>query len=97
MGAVCESLSVGERWCDGAGSLLTLGIRSLRCLHPCWRRRSIGQILDHRETVMGLCRLPRTVCESVRERWRGLFADAGYLVTPMLEHMLARKVDATDF
>ena len=46
---------------------------------------------------MGLCRLPRTVCESVRERWRGLFADAGYLVTPMLEHMLARKVDAPDF
>ena len=27
----CES--VGERWCDGAGGLLTLGFRSYRCLH----------------------------------------------------------------
>jgi hypothetical protein len=30
----------------------------------------MGQILDHRETVKGLHRLPRRVCESVGERWR---------------------------
>ena len=29
--------SVGKRWCDGAGGLLTLGFRSHRCLHACWR------------------------------------------------------------
>ena len=30
----------------------------------------MGQIFDHRETVMGQCRLSRTVFESVGERWR---------------------------
>ena len=38
--AVCEG--VRARWRDGAGSLLTLGIRSLRCLHTHWRGRSMG-------------------------------------------------------
>jgi hypothetical protein len=49
---------------------------------------------------MGLCRLPRTVCESVGERWRdgsGSLLILGYPVTPMLAHMLARVVDAVDF
>jgi hypothetical protein len=36
-------------------------------------------------------------CEGAMARRRGLFAAAGYPVTKMLEHMLARKVDATDF
>jgi hypothetical protein len=48
---------------------------------------------------MGLCRLPRTVCESVGERWRdgsGSLLILGYSVTKMLAHMLARVVDAAD-
>jgi len=45
-------------------------IRSIRCLHTCLRGRSMVPIFDHRETVMGLCRLARTVCERVGERWR---------------------------
>ena len=48
---------------------------------------------------MGLCRLPRTVCESVGERWRdgsGSLLILGYPVTTMLAHMLARVVDAAD-
>ena len=65
---VCES--VGGRWRDGTGSLPTFGIQSHRCLHPCFRGRTMGQILDRRETAMGLCRLARTVCESVGGRWR---------------------------
>ena len=49
---------------------------------------------------MGLCRLPRTVCESVGERWRdgsGSLLILGYPVTKMLAHTLARAVDVTDF
>jgi hypothetical protein len=59
----------------------------------------MGQIFDNRGTAMGLCRLARTVRESVGERWRdgAQIADPGYPVTPMLAPMLARKVDATDF
>ena len=55
--------------------------------------------LDHRETVMGLCRLARTVCERVGERWRdgaGSLPILGYPVTPVLAHMLARAVEAAD-
>jgi hypothetical protein len=66
--AVCESM--GGRWRDGAGSLPTLGIRSHRCLHTSGRGRAVGQILDHRETAVGLCRLSRAVCESMGGRWR---------------------------
>ena len=49
-----------------------------------------ASIFDHRETVMGLCRLPRTVCEHVRERWRdgaGSLLILGYPATPMYAHM----------
>jgi hypothetical protein len=49
---------------------------------------------------MGLCRLPRTVCEHVGERWRdgaGSLLTLGYRVTKMLAHMLAWAVDAVDF
>ena len=50
---------------------------------------------------MGLCRLPRTVCERVSERWRdgagSLSALLGYPVTKMLGHTLAWAVDAADF
>ena len=66
--AVCERMA--ERWRDGAGSLPTLGIGSHRCLHTSGRGRAAGQILDHRETAMGLCRLSRAVCESMGGRWR---------------------------
>jgi hypothetical protein len=57
-------------------------------------------IFDHRETVMGLCRLARTVCERVGERWRdgaGRLPILGYPVTKMLAHMLAWAVDGPDF
>ena len=90
---VCES--VGERWCDGAGGLLTLGFRSYRCLHGiarmCWRGMETGPIFDCRETAMGPCRWRHTACESVGERWCD---GAGGLLTlgfrpPMLARMLA--------
>ena len=71
----------------------TLGIRSHRCLHACWRGRSMGPIFDHREAAAGVSGRPRTVCESAGERWRdgaGRLPDLGYPVTPMLAHMLAR-------
>ena len=74
--AVCEGVTA--RWRDGAGRLLTLGIRSLRCLHTHWRGRSMRQIFDHPETVMGLRRLARAVCEGVRAR---LHDGAGSLLT----------------
>jgi hypothetical protein len=64
--AVCEG--VRARWRDGAGSLLTLGIRSCRCLHTHWRGQSMTQTFDHRETAAGVWQLPRTLCESVGER-----------------------------
>ena len=69
-------------------------------MHTCWRGRSTRSIFDSRETVMGLCRLPRTVCERVGERWRdgaGSLLILGYPVIPMLAHMLARAVEAVDF
>jgi len=49
---------------------------------------------------MGLCRLPRTVCARVAERWRdgaGRLPILGYPVTKMLAHMPAWAVDAADF
>ena len=50
---------------------------------------------------MGLCRLPRTVCERVGERWRdgagSLSALLGYPVTKMLGLTLVWAVDAADF
>ena len=49
---------------------------------------------------MERCRQPRTVGESVAERWRdgaGSLPTLGYSVTKMLAHMLARAVDAADF
>ena len=49
-------------------------------------------IFDCRETAMGLCRLPSTVCERVGERWRagaGSFAILG-IRSLMLAHTLAR-------
>ena len=64
--AVCESVRARRR--DGAGSLLALGIRSCRCLHTHWRGQSMTQTFDHRETAAGVCRLPRTLCESFGER-----------------------------
>jgi hypothetical protein len=63
----CES--VGKRWCDVAGGLLTLGFRSHRCLHACWRGMVMGPIFDCRETVMGPCPWRRTACESGAKRW----------------------------
>jgi hypothetical protein len=64
---VCQR--VGERWCDGAGCMLTSGIRSHRDLQACWRGELMGPIFDRREAVMGLSPWPRTVCQRVGERW----------------------------
>jgi hypothetical protein len=64
--AVCEGVRARRR--DGAGRLLTLGIRSCRCLHTHWRGQSMTQTFDHRETAAGVWQLPRTLCESVGER-----------------------------
>ena len=47
---------------------------------------------------MGLCRLPRKVCESVGERWRdgaGSLPILGF--NPMHARMLAREVYVPDF
>ena len=69
-------------------------------MHTCWRGRSTRSIFGHRETVMGLCRLPRTVFGRLGKRWRdgaGSLPILGYPVTRMLAHMLARAVDAVDF
>ena len=91
--------NVGERWRDGADSAVCrpLGLRSHGCLHTCWGGRSMGQIFDHRETVMGQCRLSRTVLESVGERWRD---GAGSSPTLGINHKVAsslRGTDAADF
>ena len=84
-----------ERWRDGAGCYRTSGFRPSRSLHTCWCGRSMGQIFDHRETVAGVRRLPRTVGESVGERWHdgaGRLPDLGYPVSPMLcTHVGARS------
>jgi hypothetical protein len=37
--------------------------------NACWCGKLMGPIFDRRETVMGPCPRPRTVCESVGERW----------------------------
>ena len=91
-----------QRAAATARSLPTLGIKSHTdaCTDVVARVVAMGQILDHRETVMGLCRLPRTVRKSVGERWRD---GAGCLLTlgigshRCFARMLARAVDATDF
>ena len=62
--------------------------------------RPTGQIFDHRETDAGGSRLPRTVCESVGERWRdgaGSLPHLGCAVTPVVAPMLARAADGPDF
>jgi len=66
----------------------------------CFRGRSMGQLFDLGETVMGLCRLARTVCERVGERWRdgaGSLPTFGIQSYRRFAHMLARAVDAADF
>jgi hypothetical protein len=61
--------------------LPTLGIGSHRCLHTSGRGRAVGQIFDHRETVMGAA---LAGAHSLREsrgamaRRRRQFADLGY-------------------
>ena len=88
---------------DGATALAVCRswvMRSYRCLHTRWRGRATRSIFDHRETVMGLCRLSRTVCERVGDRWRdgaGSLLTLGYRVIPMHAPVLARAVDAADF
>jgi hypothetical protein len=42
---VCEGVTA--RWRDGVESFPTFGIQSHRCLHACWRGRSMEQIFDH--------------------------------------------------
>ena len=53
--AVARSLrEYGRAMARRRGQFADLGYcRSHRCLHTCWRGRSMGPIFDHRETVMG--------------------------------------------
>ena len=91
---------VGNRWRDGAASLLTMGFNHTDACTTCWHGKLTCPILDCLETVMGLCRLPRTVCESVGQRWcdgAGRLPILGYPVTKMLAHTLVWAVDAADF
>jgi len=61
---VCET--VGERRCDSAGCLLTLGIGPHRWARTYWRHRC-----ERFSTVeKRWCRAPCTVCESTGERRR---------------------------
>jgi hypothetical protein len=68
---------VGESWCGGTDCLLISGIRSYR-LYACSLGKLTGPIFDCPETAVGLCPWPRTVCESVGERWSD---EAGCLLT----------------
>ena len=70
VGTVPGGESVGERWRDGAGRVPTLCVSSHTdaCSHL-GAGGGRGRFF-HREMVLGLCRWPRTVCESVGERWR---------------------------
>jgi hypothetical protein len=80
---------------------------ALQEVRACWRGWSTGPIFDCRETAVGLCPWPRTVCESVGERWSdeaGCLLTSGirsyrvgYPVIPRLARMLTRLVDGTDF
>jgi hypothetical protein len=91
---------VGESWCGGTDCLLTSGIRSYRGLHACSLGKLTGPIFDCREAEVGLCPWPRTVCESVGERWSD---EAGCLLTSGiwsfrgLHASLSLLVDVTDF
>jgi hypothetical protein len=63
-----------------------------RRLHTSWREWCARQIFRHRETMLELCRWPRTVCESVGER-DGVTAQAMcrpwvFPVKPMHAHIL---------
>ena len=90
----CES--VGKRWCDVAGGLLTLGFRSHRCLHACWRGMVMGPIFDCRETVMGPCPWRRTACESGEKRWCDGLLTLGFRPHRCL-HECLRGSDVTRF
>jgi hypothetical protein len=76
------------------------GIRSHRCLHACWRGRSMGPIFDRREAAAGVCGLPRTVCESAGERWSdgaGRLPGLKISAPSVVARMLVWARDATDF
>ena len=77
----------------------TLGTRSHRCLHACWRGRSMGQSFDHREMVRGAAPADaHSLCECGRAmaRRRRPFADLGLPVTPTHAHILVKLVKAVD-
>ena len=100
---VASVVTPTTRFSDGRAARAVcrpVGVRSCRCLHPCWRGRRTGQIFAHRETDAGGPRLPRTGCESVGERWQGgagRLPARGCPVMPVLARMLARAADGPDF
>jgi len=89
---VCES--VGERWCEGAGSSLTLAWVS-RTLFVAWCKCTVGQrvaVWSTRDVAI------ETGAHLSTDSGQHVpLADPGYPVTPMLARMLARAVDGTDF
>jgi hypothetical protein len=59
---------LSRRGCGTGGTVL--GVQSHRCMRTSWRGLWAPQIFWQRETVLGLCRWPRTVCKSVGGRLR---------------------------
>jgi hypothetical protein len=101
--AGCRAQSARVPESDGAtarAGCQTLGIQSHRCLHACWRGRSMGPIFDRREAAAGVCGLPRTVCESAGERWSdgaGRLPGLKISAPSVVARMLVWARDATDF
>ena len=78
--------------------MLTLGIRSYRGLHACWR----GKWTDFRPSRSGGGTVPVAAhslraCRRAMVIRRRLHAYLGYPVAPRLARMLAREGDGTDF
>ena len=94
----CER--VGERWRDGAGSLLTLGYRVISMHAPVLARAV--DAADFRPSRHGDRTVPAAAhrvraCQGAWRDGAGSLLTLGYRVTKMLAHMLAWAVDAVDF
>ena len=85
---VCER--VGERWCDGAGCMLILGIRSHRCMLA-WG--GCDPIFDRRETVMGPAQ-PSSRNLEENEDYRGLLLKDRFGGLPVNDEHVQRPMHA---
>ncbi len=93
--------SVGESRYGGAGLLLSLGIRSYRCLHVSMLAQAFDaadfRLSRNSDGTVPAAAHSLRACGGAMARRRGQFSDLGYPVTKMLAHTLARAVDAADF